>query len=361
LVRNFYKSLPFAGNRQEQKEAAIKFFGTIGMTGMFAGVVGLPGYSMIMGMAEGVREALRPDMEDEDEDQFYDEDDDGNPLGKRSLDLWFREWFLPTYFGKGSDLANAMGLTDEQALMLQRGVKMGPISAITDLNIGSSVSLDGLWFRDDQPAETSKEAWQQFVFSTLTGPFGAMGEQIAGAFDEFNNGQFNRGVEKLLPAFFRGIPKALRQSEEGEKTRQGALVGRSDAEWYTTGKLLGTTLGFQSTEVAEIQKKHFMAKRMIIKVEKERAKTLADLDLAVQRYENDLSDKNEERLEDALLAIDRYNYKNGFGKLAITRDSVRKSLEGRAKRRGLAVDGLMVSPGAAPFVFPLVEKSSVTQ
>jgi hypothetical protein len=357
LVRNFYKSLPFAGNKQEQKEAAIKFYGVLGMTGMFAGVVGLPGYSMIMGMAEGVREALRPDMDDEDEDEFYDEDDDGNPLGKRNLDLWFREWFLPTYFGPDSDLAKAMGLTEEQALMLQRGVKMGPISAVTDLNIGSSVSLDGLWFRDDQPAETSKEAWQQFVFSTLTGPFGAMGEQIAGAFDEFNNGQFNRGVEKLLPAFFRGIPKALRQSEEGEQTRQGAEV--RNAEWYTTGKLLGTTLGFQSTEIAEIQKKNFMAKRMIIQVQKERTKTLADLDLAVQRYDNDPSDKNEERLEDALVAIDRYNYKNGM--LAITGDTVSKSLEGRAKRRGIAQEGLMVSPKEAPFVFPLVEKSSVTQ
>jgi hypothetical protein len=357
LVRNFYKSLPFAGNRQEQKEAAIKFFGTIGMTGMFAGVVGLPGYSMIMGMAEGVREALRPDMDDEDEDEFYDEDDDGNPLGKRNLDLWFREWFLPTYFGPDSDLAKAMGLTEEQALMLQRGVKMGPISAVTDLNIGSSVSLDGLWFRDDQPAETSKEAWQQFVFNTLTGPFGAMGEQIFAGFDEFNNGQFNRALEKWLPAFFRGIPKALRQSEEGEQTRQGAEV--RNAEWYTTGKLLGTTLGFQSTEIAEIQKKNFMAKRMIIQVQKERTKTLADLDLAVQRYDNDPSDKNEERLEDALVAIDRYNYKNGM--LAITGDTVSKSLEGRAKRRGLAIDGLMVSPKEAPFVFPLVEKSSVTQ
>ena len=357
LVRNFYKSLPFVGNKQERKEAAIKFYGVLGMTGMFAGVVGLPGYSMIMGMAEGVREALRPDMEDEDEDEFYDEDDDGNPLGKRNLDLWFREWFLPTYFGPGSDLAKAMGLTEEQALMLQRGVKMGPISAMTDLNIGGSVSLDGLWFRDDQPAETSKEAWQQFVFNTLTGPFGAMGEQIFAGFDEFNNGQFNRALEKWLPAFFRGIPKAFRQEEEGEKTRQGAEV--RNAEWYTTGKLLGTALGFQSTEIAEIQKKNFMAKRMIIQVQKERTKTLADLDLAVQRYDNDPSDKNEERLEDALVAIDRYNYKNGM--LAITGDTVSKSLEGRAKRRGIAQEGLMVSPKEAPFVFPLVEKSSVTQ
>jgi hypothetical protein len=357
LVRNFYNMVRLLSTKQERKEAAIHFFGTVGMTGMFAGVVGLPGYSMIMGMAEGMREALRPDMEDDDEDEYYDEDDDGNPLGKRNLDLWFREWFLPTYFGPGSDLAKAMGLTEEQALMLQRGVKMGPISALTDINIGASTSLDGLWFRSDTPAEDSKAAFTQFVFDFVTGPFGSMGQQVVSAFDDFNNGQFNRGVEKMLPAFFRGAAKAVRVEEEGEQTRQGAEI--RNAEWYTTGRLLATSLGFQSTEIAEIQKKNFMAKRMIMEVQKERTKTLADLDLAVQRYDNDPSDKNEERLEDALVAIERYNYKNGM--LAITRDTVSKSLEGRAKRRGIAQEGLMVSPKEAPFVFPLVEKSSVEQ
>ena len=356
LVRNFYKSLPFAGNKQEKREAAIKFYGTLGMTGMFAGVVGLPGYSMIMGMAEGVREALRPDMEDEDEDPFYDEDDDGNPLGKRNLDLWFREWFLPTYFGPGSSLAETMGLTEEQALMLQRGVKMGPISAMTDLNIGSSVSLDGLWFRDDQPAETSKEAFQQFVFGTLTGPFGAMGEQILGAFDEFNNGQIVRGLEKLAPAFFRGIPKAFRQAEEGEQSRKGAEI-KTEAD-YTAGKLLATTLGFQSTEVAESQKAVFAAQRLGMEVTKEKKSALDALNLAVMRLDKDPSDTNEERLDAALEAIDEYNYRNGAVS-PITGETISRSLEGRAKLRASSQRGLMASPQMAPFLFPLIEKSEV--
>jgi hypothetical protein len=356
LVRNFYGMLPYL-NKEGKRDAAIKFFGTMGMTGMFAGVVGLPGYSMILGMAEGVRELLRPDMEDDEADELYDEDDDGNPLGKRSLDLWFREWFIPNYFGPGSDLAKAMGLTEEQALALQRGVKMGPISALTDLNIGASVSLDGLWFRDDVPAEDSKTAFTQFIFNFVTGPFGSMGQQIASAFDDFNNGQYNRGVEKLLPAFFRGGAKAIRVATEGEQTRQGAEV--RNAEWYTTGKLLGMSLGFQSTEIAEIQKKNFIAKRMVMDIQKDRQKVLADLDLAVQRYENDPTDANETRLEDALIAIDRYNYKNGM--LAINGETVSKSLSGRAQRRMEAVEGLMVSPNEAPYVYPLLERSQVPQ
>jgi hypothetical protein len=42
LVRNFYGMLPYL-NKEDKRDAAIKFFGTIGMTGLFAGVVGLPG------------------------------------------------------------------------------------------------------------------------------------------------------------------------------------------------------------------------------------------------------------------------------------------------------------------------------
>jgi hypothetical protein len=356
LVRNFYGMLPFL-NKSQKKEAAIQFFGTIGMTGMFAGVVGLPGYSMIMGMAEGVREALRPDMEDEDADEYYDDDDEGNPLGKRNLDLWFREWFIPTYFGPNSDLASAMGLTEEQALTLQRAVKLGPISAFTDLNIGSSVSLNNLFFTEDVPAENSKEALEQFAFSTMTGPFGSMATSLAGAYDDFNNGDLVRGFEKLSPAFFRGAFTTYRLSQEGLQTRQGAEI--KDAEFYTTGKLVGQALGFQSTTVAEIQKSNFKAKQMVLDIQKERNKVLEKLDKAFQKFDNNPSDANEEAIDDILVEIDRYNYKNGM--IPITNETIERSLEGRAKRREMADYGLILGEKEAAFVYPMLEKTRPLQ
>jgi len=353
LMRNFYGTLPFV-NKTGKKEAAIKFYGTLGMTWVFAGVTGLPLYSFMMGVAEGIREALRPDMDDEDADLFYDENDEGNPLGKRNLDLWFREWYIPTYFGKGSSLATALGLTDEQALMLQRGVKMGPLSAITDWNVGASTSLDGLWFRDDITAETSKDAVMQFTYNFALGPFGSMVQQIASAYDEFNNGEWNRGVEKLMPAFFRGAVKTLRVSEEGEQTRQGYTL--LDEEKYTTGKLVGQALGFQSTEVAETQKKIFAGKRMAMDIQKERNKVLDRLDKAVQRFDNEPNDANQKAIDDALIGVSRFNYKNGFVS-PITSNTISKSLEGRAKRRLGSVDGLALTPREGAFIYPLLEKT----
>jgi hypothetical protein len=337
LVRNFYGMLPFL-NKEEKKEAAIKFFGTLGMTGLFAGVTGFPLYSFIMGMTDGIRELMR-DEEDED----YDEDDEGNPLGRRSTDLWFRNWLIPNYFGPSSSLASFFNLTEEQAQRLARGVEMGLIASYTDLNVGTSVSLDGLWFRSDAPAETSREAFQNFVFS-FTGPIGSVGSNIAGAFDDFNNGQLNRGFEKLSPAWLKGGLTAMRLKEEGATTTKGDEI--MNPEFYTTGKLLAQTLGFGSTEVAQVQKANFMAKQIVTKINREKQNILNRLDAAVRQ-------DNDDKIDKILEEIDKFNTKNAM--LAINGETVSKSLQSRAERRGKAYQGLSVSDKEAPFVYPLVE------
>jgi hypothetical protein len=337
LVRNFYGMLPFL-NKDEKKEAAIKFFGTLGMTGLFAGVTGLPLYSFIMGVSEGVRELMR-DEEDED----YDEDDEGNPLGKRNLDLWFRNSFIPSYFGPDSNLADALGLSEEDAKTLARGVEMGPLSAVTGLNLGASTSLDGLWFRDDSPGNTSREAFQNFIFG-FSGPIGSIGSNIAGAFDDFNNGQINRGFEKLAPAWLRGGLTSYRLSKEGATTPKGDEI--VNAEFYTTGKLAAQALGFGNTEVAQIQKSNFMAKQIVAKIEKEKATLLNRLDIAVR---NDDDDKVDSILEQ----VDKFNTKNSM--LPIDGETISKSLQSREERRSKSSQGLSVTDAQAPFVYPLVE------
>ncbi len=337
LVRNFYGMLPFL-NKEEKKEAAIKFFGTLGMTGLFAGVTGFPLYSFIMGMTDGIRELMR-DEEDED----YDEDDEGNPLGRRSTDLWFRNWFIPNYFGPDSSLANFFNLTEEQAKTLARGVEMGPISAYTDLNVGTSTSLDGLWFRSDAPAETSRQAFINFAFS-FTGPIGSVSANFAGAYDDWNNGQVSRAFEKLSPAWLKGGLTAIRLKSEGATTTKGDEL--MNPEFYTTGKLLAQTLGFGSTEVAQVQKANFMAKKIVTEINREKQNILNRLDVAVRK-----DDDNE--IDEILEEIDKFNTKNAM--LAINGETVSKSLQSRAERRGKAYQGLSVSDKEAPFVYPLVE------
>ena len=347
LTNNFLRMLPFL-NKQEKGEAATKFFGTLGMTFMFGGAtslgMGLVSYSTIMGMAEGVREAFRGEDDDWPEE---------GPLGKRNLDLWFRETFLPNYFGPGSSIAKSLGLTDEEARTLQRAVEMGPISAYTDMNIGASTSLDGLWFRDSIRSDTYEGAFQEFFFKYASGPFGGMISQLGSAIDDFEAGRYNRGFEKMLPAFFRGSAKAVRVAGEGERTKQGAEI--MAAEWYTTAKLVGMAGGFQSTEVAEIQKANFAAKDLVVKMQKERTKLLGSLDRAMQVYINNPTIDNEDAINAVYDDIFEFNMKNPF--IGITSDTIQKSLEGRAESRAGAFQGLIVDPKLAPFVYPLIESS----
>tara|TARA_R110000796_G_scaffold17403_4_gene53610 strand:- start:1079 stop:7294 length:6216 start_codon:yes stop_codon:yes gene_type:complete len=355
LIRNFFGTVWPTIPKAERKAAATKLFGTIGMTTLFAGVVGFPGYTFIMGVAEGVREALRPDEDDEDADIWYDENDEGNPLGKRNLDLWFREWWIPTMFGPDSDIASALGLTPETAQGLARGIEMGPISALTDWNIGSSVTLDHLWFQDSVPSDDMKSAFTQFLFDTFGGPLGAMGSQIAGGIQDMNEGNFDRGWEKFAPAFFRGPIKAVRVSQEGTIT-QGQRAQILDAEFYTMGKILGQGLNFQSTTEAEMQKANFLAKRVVVEVQKERTKVLNQINLAYAKDMENSTSRTQANIDAALDAVYEYNYRNGF--YPIDGDTVRQSITGRARTRAEADQGLVVpQKDLSPLASDLVRRS----
>ena len=355
LTRNFFNTFFASLPKEEKQAAATKFFGTIGMTSLFAGLVGVPGYSAIMGMAEGIRESFRPDEDDEDADPWYDENADGNPLGKRNLEYWFREWFLPNQFGEGSNFASFFGLTTEQAKLGTRIMKMGPVSALTDFNIGSSVKLDHLWFQDSVPSEDMKSAFRELLFNGMFGPLGAVGEGWAAGIDDMNAGDFNRGFEKLAPAFFRGPLKALRLSQEGSVTpsQRNEIL---EAEFYTIGKLLGQGLNFQSTTEAEIQRASFQAKQLIGDVKRERNKVLQRLNMAVARDMENPTDRTQANVDAALEAVDTYNYINGFN--PIENSSINTSLESRAKKRAEANQGVSeTNPVLRDILYDLVEPS----
>ena len=350
MVRNFFNMLSMYTSFAEKKQAATQFFGTMGMTFMFAGATGLPLYTSMMALMEGIREAMRP--EGEDDDPWYDEDDYGNPLGKRNLDLWFRESFLPQYFGQDSSLAKSLGLTDEQADLLQRGVELGPISALTGLNVGASTSLDGLWFRDDIPRESTEEELVNWFYNTGTGPFGSLLRSGGRAYDDIRDGKYQRAMEGLLPAFFRNPVKALRFYEEGNLTRQGAEV--KPEEYYTAFKLVGQTLGFSDTEVAEIQNSNFLVMGLVNELKQEKGALLDGLDDAVTNYENSLSDKSYDAILKVMDEIMQHNLRNPW--TDIDRDTIERSLKGRAERRGASFEGLYVDKKLQPVILTLKEK-----
>jgi hypothetical protein len=295
------------------------FFGTLASTFMWAGVTGMPLYTMFMGLADVARELFRPLLEVEDEDPRMYDAESGNPLAYASMDLWFRQWFLPNMLGGGT---------------AQRAVEMGPISAATDINFSSSLSLNDMFFRDEQPADNVADAVQNLLMSTGMGASGSMVKQVSQGIDFMLKGDGQRAAEKLMPYNFLRQPLiARRLQEEGYVTPKG--VELKPNEFYTTGKLFFQNLGFGSTEVGEAQKRNILFSRAIDKVEGVRSKVQRGYGDAYLKYLSKPTDENKAALKKATDELDEYNMDYGLIS-PITAPQMRESVMRRAEDREVA-------------------------
>ena len=316
LIRNFYNAVRMHPDEGVRKQAFEQLLITLMATGAYAGAVGLPLYGAIVGVLKALT------------DEFGDEDE-FNPLTDSDADLWFRTEAVPKWFGSW-----------EQA------VEMGPISALTGVNIGSGLSLDGLWFRDDSPSASSVD-FVQGVWERLGGPLLGGAEQLSRGFDYFNEGEYNRAMAAWSPAMFRGLVNAYREEREGYKTAQGYSI--EDAEFFTWGKNLSRTLGFQNTEIAERQRESILRGRVIAEARQKRGELLDAYYKAIEDLRASPGDeKIKNRIKKIMAGISEFN--GNFPPERITGDTLNTSIKNRATTRALSVDGLAAPKSWMPYI-----------
>ena len=364
IVQNFLKAYSASGlTKKEKKQAAIKFWDTMGMGFVFGGITGTLGYTAFVAMMDGLRDALRPDYDDEDADVFYDVDDEGNALGLRSFDLYIRNNLIPRYFGRESALARQFGIEPEMADLLARGVEMGPISAVTDWNLQPSLELDGLWFRDTVPRDSLESTAVNSIFDFVFGPFGGVSRNILRGFEQIFDGDVARGMETMAPGFFREPMEAYRLSTEGFRTRDGVTQVR-DADFYNAWRLIGQTIGFGSTEVAESQAATFVVKRLQAELEEAKNKVYQDYAEAVDRLggaveafgaDSKQAAKAKAEVLDMQEEVAKFNYRYFYK--AITPEDLAESVTRRLKRSMISTEGLFLNSTEAPFLYPIIKDS----
>jgi hypothetical protein len=317
LVRNFYgiwkgmyntaKNIQDPVERtqalRELNEAGTQFFGTLMMTGLFAGVVGMPLYSVIIGTIQGIRDAMQ-------------DEDDPIPVDERDLDYWFRYVFLPKYFGDG----------------MAKIIQKGPISALSNLDIGSSTSLDNLWFRDTQNDKSLITDFRNQIVGML-GPSAAMVENFIKAYEDWNNGNVSQAVEKIVPAAFKGMVAQTRWGDEGilTKTQKAELYNKDEV---TTSMRFWKSLGFNPTELAIQQDKNF-------KVIEQMRETTEEYSEMMKQIKNASLQGNYNKLDKEI---------EHFVKFAIANpdldpdvDSIITAIENAEKARAEAINGVVVT------------------
>lgn len=338
LVRNFYgmlKSIPSKGGR---KAAARKFFGTLGMTMMYAGVVGMPLFGLMMSLLDGLRSVWGDDGDDE---FMRYADESGDPLGKMSTEYWFRTKFIPDTFGPGSSLASALGISDETAKVLASSVTKGPISALTGLDIGSSTSLNNLWFSNELRSEGEAALYEK-VGRTLLGPTGSVLAKAPKALQLFEEGYGDRALETLLPAFLAGGVKATRFANEGVLTKDQKEVVPKD--FFTFGVLFAQTAGFTNPKVAQLQQENFMLSEIERAFEDRKTKLIQRYNVAFGKDANNSTPSTRKALEDVGKDIDKFNA--NFPYTQITPETLSEAVMRTVAERASSVGGASINPAA---------------
>lgn len=322
LVRNAYRM--FAGmDAAAKKEAAIQLFGTLFMSGMLAGYVGVPGMSMAMGVAEGLIEAFRSE-------------DDDDPLEKRDLETWFRNVFMRDMFGetkigdhKVSDLLNE-GVLDE----------------LTGYKISDSLSLNNMWFPELKEQATAQATTMDYALSMMGPSASLLLKQIPSAVEDFMKGKILQGFEKLSPAMFRNIIKSYRYGKEGALSGTGAPI--KEAEEFTRGQLIAQAAGFRTQGLANAQEDNFKAEALRQKVVQEKSKLVERLDLETMRGD----DNDFAKAMDNLVV---FGLKNPT--MAMKTEEIMAAIKTRTENRATADRGFRVDKKLYPALAELLNRS----
>lgn len=314
LARNGYQLIKAGATAQERKEAASMLFGTLGFTALLAGTAGLPTYSLIMGIIQGIRNALR-------------DDDEEDPLEEMDIEMWFRNIFLPEFFGDNT----IMGMK------LSELIDSGVLNAATGYDVASGVSLNNMWFHDTPDASNWKGAFDSTMISIM-GPGASVARNWVASIDDFNSGQYLKGTEKLLPAFFRGGATATRFATEGALATTGAEIKGADD--FTYAQLVAQTMGFKTTGLAQIMNNNYMIQQKINGLKTERAGLLKRLDIAFESG----SDSDVDSVLD-----DIENFSGRYPSYKIKPSEISASMRAREKVRRKAEAGLALDKRARDF------------
>jgi hypothetical protein len=320
LLTNFKNMLPYL-NKEGKKEAATKFFGMMGTSFLLAGAANMALIKPIMGLAGWAWSQMS-----EDEDW---------PEELKGIDFftWFFEVLLPEKLGDVT-----LGGVPVSDL-----IKEGPFNALTGLAIGSRIGLADLWGRDSKETKTSRESAIAFMLDHFGGPTASLLLGFADAYDAYAMGDYQKMMERMLPAVARNLVVANKYADEGMKSGRGVeLVGKDDVK---TGEIIGQAIGFRPDILAATQGPAFKYSGIDQKINNQRNLLLNKLDF--QRRKD--TDEGDEKFDDIIdNEVAKFNDK--YPSYKLTRATINESLKKRADQRATSRAGVNVTKQNKPII-----------
>jgi len=220
-------------------------------------------------------------------------------------------------------------------------VDRGPLNAITGYDIGSRIGLNDLWGRDSKETKTSRESAIAFMVDHFGGPTASLMLGFADAYDAYAMGDYQKMLEKMLPAAVRNLVIANKYADEGMKTGRGVeLVGKDDVK---KGELIGQRIGFRPDILAATQGPAFKLTGIEQKILNQRNLILSKLDFQLRKDTDEGDRKYNEILENE---VAKFNTK--YPSYALDDDGIEASLANKAEQRGISRAGVVMNEKNIP-------------
>ena len=322
LLKNFTRMLPLL-NKEGKWEAFKILGGIVGSTGLLAGAVGLPMFSIVMGMMGG----------------FWDDHKDDMPAELQDLDYltWWTRVHMPEVFGGKT----FMGMKVSDILLY------GVPTAMTGEDFSTKFGLNDMWFRDVKATRTEREELIAYAIQKA-GPAINMILNWADGAQAMVNGDVEKAAEKIMPAGIRNLVLTHKYATEGAKNVKGDEILTKDE--YTTGMLVYQALGFKSAELSHAQDLAFKLAQLDQQIKFKRQDLVTNLKTQYRKEDAEAYDK----LDD-----ERLKFNARYPKYKLTQDEVRTSIKADEKASAEAVRGIRTNKQNqelfAPALFPLMD------
>ncbi len=222
LISNFFRMMTGL-NREDKVKAATKFFGVLGTHLLLGGLEALPLFTVVMGLIGAAWNQWGRDPDAPDE--------------MKNLDYltWWKTEFMPQQFGA------------EWAEVLRKGVA----NKLTGFDLSSRISLDNMWFREPNvPSETNKDTFLNWALA-LGGPAPNLVISGMNGLQDMANGEYMRGLEKILPGSISNYMIAYRYATEGIQTPQGVQLAKPGK--VPTSEIVGQAIGYRPAALSKAQ------------------------------------------------------------------------------------------------------------
>lgn len=297
LFRDVHQSVK-GESRQVRKEAVTQLAGTVGMMGLMAGATGTVGYGLAMTAASLLS-------------SVFGDDDDPMPMEQR-----FKA-----------------GVVDMLGPQLGGIFLYGAPGHYLGIDLTARIGMPDLWFRSPDRDLQGKDAWEYYVLNSL----GAGVSMIGSMFDAYkvttDDQSVARGVEIAAPKAVRDLMKTWRYAWDGVTTRRGdEVVAQED---ISIGNLISQSLGFTPAKISETYDRSSALKNAEKSINDARRG-------AINAFAKAIESKDADSRKEAMAEIQKFNKNPAHRSVAITGETLKRSLTNRARNRNKREDGALI-------------------